>query len=197
MIPHPSALLFDMDGVLVDSLDSWWKALNAALNAFNHPPLTREAFIQRFWGHDLYANLRSLGLSEAIGPFCNNIYNQYLDCTLLYPETKPTLEQLPCFRKAVITNSPRLCVDQILARFQLTGFFETVVTSDDVQFAKPNPELVFAACRQLNVNARDVVLVGDTVNDVLAGHAAGCRVIGLNVKADETIHSLAELLKIL
>ncbi len=187
------ALLFDMDGVLVDSLDSWWHALNAALEAFHHPALTRPQFIHQFWGHDLYDNLKKLGLPEAIGPFCNQIYAQYLDCTRLYDTTKPTLEQLPQYRKAVITNSPRLCVDQILSRFHLTSFFEAVITSDDVAKGKPDPELIYTACARLNVAPARVILIGDTVNDVLAGHAAGCRVIGLNIPADQIIHSLAEL----
>ena len=97
----------------------------------------------------------------------------------------------------MITNSPRQCVEHILSRFHLTSFFEVVVTSDEVAKGKPDPELVFAACRQLQVSPSEAVLIGDTVNDVLAGHAAGCRVVGLNVEADETIHSLAELLALL
>jgi len=197
MIRSAEALLFDLDGVLVDSLDSWWHSLDAALKAFNQPGLSRDQFIQRFWGHDLYENLRVLGLPAEIGPFCNRIYAQYLDYTKLYKETRPTLEQLPQYRKAVITNSPRLCVDYILSRFLLASFFEAVVTSDDVAKGKPDPEIVYTACQRLGVSPARVVLIGDTVNDVLAGRAAGCRVVGLNVKADATIHSLAELPKLL
>lgn len=194
---HPKALLFDMDGVLVNSLDSWWKALNVALKAYNHPALTRNDFITRFWGHDLYDNLRMLGLPKEIGLFCNRIYGNYLTDTTLYPETRPTLQYLHAYPKAVITNSPRSCVEQILHNFKLTPFFQTVVTSDDVTNGKPDPELVYSACSRLHVSTPDVILIGDTINDVLAGHAAGCPVIGLHIKADATIHSLTELTTIL
>jgi HAD superfamily hydrolase (TIGR01509 family) len=190
---HPEALLFDMDGVLVNSLDSWWHALNSALKTFNQHEITRDEFIHQFWGHDLYENIRRLGLPEAIGPFCNQIYAQYLDYTILYPETVPTLERLATYRKAVITNSPRPCTERILGRYHIASFFEVVVTSDDVTKGKPDPELVFTACQKLHVTPSKTLLIGDTVNDVLAGHAAGCRVIGINIKADETIHSLAQL----
>jgi HAD superfamily hydrolase (TIGR01509 family) len=194
---HPKALLFDMDGVLVDSLDSWWYALNSALKTYGHPGLSREEFVQRFWGYDLYDNLRMLGLPSEIGLFCNRIYGQYLSSTKIYPETLPTLRQLDRFPKAVITNSPRSCVEEILRHFQLMPFFQVVVTSDEVKNGKPDPELVYTACRRLRVSPPQVVLIGDTINDVLAGHAAGCPVVGLNIKADETIHSLLELPKIL
>jgi HAD superfamily hydrolase (TIGR01509 family) len=194
---HPKALLFDMDGVLVDSQDSWWHALNSALQAYGQPSLSREEFVSRFWGHDLYDNLRRLGLPSEIGQFCNRIYGQYLSNTILYPETIPTLNQLHRYPKAVITNSPRSCVEEILRHFQLLAFFQVVVTSDEVKNGKPDPELVYAACQQLQVPPSQVVLIGDTINDVLAGHAAGCPVVGLNVKADETINSLLELLRLL
>jgi len=190
---HPEALLFDMDGVLVNSLDSWWHALNSALKAFNQPEITRDEFIHQFWGHDLYENIRRLSLPAAIGPFCNQIYAQYLDYTILYPETVPTLERLTAYRKAVITNSPRPCTERILNRYHIASFFEVVVTSDEVTKGKPDPELVFTACQRLHVTPAKTLLIGDTVNDVLAGHAAGCMVIGINITADETIRSLAQL----
>ena len=71
MTLHPVALLFDMDGVLVDSLESWWRALDASLQAYGQPGITRDEFVRRFWGHDLYDNLRRLGLPAEIGSFCN------------------------------------------------------------------------------------------------------------------------------
>ena len=75
----PAAILFDMDGVLVDSLDSWWKSLNAALKNNNNKEISREEFIENFWGHELLGNLRKLGLDEKIIVFCNNIYYNYID----------------------------------------------------------------------------------------------------------------------
>lgn len=197
MALHPAALLFDMDGVLVDSQDSWWRALNDALAAYRLPKLSRQDFIRRFWGFDLKVNLSRLGLPPEVAGFCNKVYEEYLGCTVLYPETRPTLEALARYRKAVITNSPCACVTKILDRFVLTPYFEAIVTSDDVAKGKPDPELVHVACRTLSVRPQDVVLIGDTANDVAAGHAAGCIVIGLNVKADVTIHSLSELLPLL
>jgi HAD superfamily hydrolase (TIGR01509 family) len=190
---QPSAILFDMDGVLVDSLDSWWKALNSALKKFKHQELTRDEFIETYWGHDLKANLKRLKLNPQVAPFCNITYGDHLDYIKIYPDTKGTLEQLASFKKAIITNTPTDCARQILKKFDIAQYFEAIVTSDDVLKAKPNPEIVFTACKRLGVTPNTAILVGDTESDVKAGRAAGCTVVGLNITADIMIQRLSEL----
>ncbi|PNX53343.1 MAG: hypothetical protein BV458_04955 [Thermoplasmata archaeon M9B2D] len=189
----PSAILFDMDGVLVDSLDSWWKALNSALKRFKHKEITREEFITTYWGHDLKDNLKRLQLNPEVASFCNVTYGNHIDYIRIYPDTKETLEQLSSYTKAIITNTPTDCARQILKKFSIEKYFQEIITSDDVTKAKPDPEIVFNACARLSVDAKKVILVGDTESDVKAGRAAGCTVIGLNVPADIVIQRLVEL----
>jgi HAD superfamily hydrolase (TIGR01509 family) len=193
MKPRPSAILFDMDGVLIDSLDSWWQALNDALKMCKHQEITRDEFIGTYWGHDLKENLKRLGLRPEVAPFCNITYGTHLDSVRIYPDTTRTLQQLTAYKKAIITNTPMDCAQQILNKFRIAQYFEEIVTSDDVQKAKPDPEIVFVACEHLGVNPSTVFLVGDTDSDVKAGRAAGCTVVGLKVDADITIQRLAEL----
>ena len=190
---HPSAILFDMDGVLVDSLDSWWKALNSALKKFKHQEITREEFKETYWGHDLEANLIRLHLNPEVARFCNITYGNHLDYIRIYPDTKVTLQKLSGYRKVIITNTPTDCAQQILKKFNIEQYFQEIVTSDDVVKAKPDPEIVFTACHRLGVNPKTVVLIGDTKSDVQAGRLAGCTVIGLNISADYTIKRLQEL----
>jgi HAD superfamily hydrolase (TIGR01509 family) len=190
---HPNAILFDMDGVLVDSLDSWWKALNSALKRFKHHQITREEFTKTYWGHDLKANLKRLNLNPDVARFCNVTYENHLDYIKIYPDTKATLQRLSPYWKAIITNTPTDCAQEILKKFDIAQFFQEIVTSDDVVNAKPDPEIVFTACQRLGVDPTTVVLIGDTENDVQAGRLAGCTVIGLNVSADYTIKRLREL----
>jgi beta-phosphoglucomutase len=193
MKPMPSAILFDMDGVLIDSLDSWWQALNDALRRFDHTEITREEFITTYWGHDLKANLKRLGLNPEVAPFCNLTYGNHIDAIHIYPDTQQTLQSLTAYRKAIITNTPTDCTRQILSKFRIARYFEEIVTSDDVTKAKPDPEIIFVACDHLGVDPSMVFLVGDTDSDVKAGRAAGCTVVGLNIPADITIQRLAEL----
>jgi phosphoglycolate phosphatase/pyrophosphatase PpaX len=189
----PNAILFDMDGVLVDSLDSWWKALNNALQKFKHEEITRDEFIKTYWGHDLKENLKRLHLNPEVAQFCNITYGNHIDYITIYPDTKNTLKLLASHKKAIITNTPTDCARQILRKFSIEQYFEAIITSDDVIKAKPDPEIIFKACERLGVDVKTVVLVGDTESDVKAGQAAGCTVIGLNIPADITIRRLSEL----
>jgi HAD superfamily hydrolase (TIGR01509 family) len=193
----PSAILFDMDGVLVDSLDSWWKALNNALKRFKHQEITREEFIKTYWGHDLKANLKRLQLNPEVAQFCNITYGNHLDYIKIYPDTKNTLRRLNSYKKAIITNTPTDCARQILKKFQIEQFFKEIITSDDIVKAKPDPEIIFKACERLGVDSKTVILVGDTESDVKAGQAAGCTVVGLNIAADITIQRLFDLVVLL
>ncbi len=193
----PAALLFDMDGVLVDSLDSWWKALNDALKAYDHDAITRDEFIETYWGHDLKSNLEKIGLNPEVVTFCNNVYGDHVDSVKIYPGTKETLNSLKAYKKAIITNTPGSCADQILEKIGIKKFFDEVVTSDMVIMGKPNPEIVFKACTLLDVNADKCVLIGDTQSDVEAGRKAGCTVIGIKTKADYNINKISELLEII
>jgi len=193
----PAAILFDMDGVLVDSLDSWVLALNAALKAFGHKEITRSEFIKKYWGHDLYDNLKKMNLNEEVGTFCTSAYGKHLGAIKIYPKTKNTLEKLKGYKKGVITNTPKDCTHQILKNFDIKKYFDTVVTSDEVPRGKPYPDIVFKACNTLNVKPKDILIVGDTDSDVNAGKAAGCMVVGVNIDADYKIKNISELSKII
>ena len=189
----PRAILFDMDGVLVDSLDAWWISLNKSLEAYNYEPISREKFIEKYWGHDLYDNLKTMEIPMEIGNFCNNVYGENINLIKIYTKTKYTLEKLTSYKKSIITNTPKDCAIQILKKFDIQKHFEFVLTSDDVAMAKPDPEIVLKSCEMLDVKPSEVILVGDTDSDVKAGRAAGCIVVGINVKADYTIKDISEL----
>ncbi len=193
----PAAILFDMDGVLVDSLESWWKSLNHSLKKYNQKELSRAEFIKKYWGHDLYWNLEKNNLDLKVGKFCNVIYHKYTDKVKIYKTTKETLEKLSPYKKCVITNTPRDCTDKILENLDIRKYFDFILTSDDVSIAKPDPEIVLKACERFNLNPSEVVLVGDTESDIKAGKKAGCKVIGVNIQADYMIRKLKDLLEIL
>lgn len=193
----PKALLFDMDGVLVDSLDSWWKSLNKALKQEKKQEISRDVFIKEYWGETLHYNLEKLGIDMSNSQFCNTIYQQYIDEVELFREAKETLKKLDKHPKAIITNTPKSCTIKILEKFKIKQFFDAIITSDEIEAGKPEPDMVLTACEQLAVNPKDVVLIGDTENDVKAGSAAGCITIGLKTKADFEIDSIVELLDII
>jgi HAD superfamily hydrolase (TIGR01549 family) len=189
----PDAILFDMDGVLIDSLDSWRSSLNAALKAHNNQEITKEEFIEKYWGYDLYATLDKIGLDHSIVTACNELYQEYFDKVTMYPDVKDTLQKLKRYKKGIITNTPRNRAIQVIKNFKLGRYFNTVVTSDDVDIGKPNPDIVLKACKNLGIEPAEVVMVGDTGSDLEAGNTAGCTVIGMNIDADFTVGKMSDL----
>lgn len=84
----------------------------------------------------------------------------------------------------MITNTPKENVYKILKKFDLKKYFHTIVTGDEVINGKLDPEMVVKACNLLDVEPKDVVLVGDTESDIIAGRSAGCTIIGINTNAN-------------
>lgn len=194
---HPLAILFDMDGVLIDSFRAWLQALNTSLKKFNLDEVNEQEFKEKFWGHDLNDNLKRLNLDKKVGDFCISIFGNFVDKIEIFPETKMVLEKLNSFKKGLITNTPRGCISKVLRQFNLAKYFDVVVTSDEVKMGKPSPEMILKACHAFQIEPSDALLVGDTESDVLAGKKAGCIVVGLNVDADIKIKKLSELLSLL
>jgi HAD superfamily hydrolase (TIGR01509 family) len=194
----PKALLFDMDGVLFDSLNSWWKSLNEALKKFKQETISKDQFIEEYWGFSLQKNLEKLNIEIDNKDFCNYFYKKYVDHITLFSDTKEILRKLESFPKAIITNTPKKCTMQILEKFHIKDFFDVIVTSDQIKKGKPSPDMVFKACEKLGVEVKQVVLIGDTENDVKAGRAAGCLTIGIQTSsADIVIDHISKLDKII
>jgi HAD superfamily hydrolase (TIGR01509 family) len=197
MILKPGGLLFDMDGVLVDSQESWYRLLASILRERFHRKLTREEFMERYWARDLREIFTGLGLTIELDSFCREVYSGYLDAVVIVEGASRTLEQLGHFPKAVITNTPKICAWQILEKFGLSPYFTAVLTGGEVRNGKPDPEIVFKACEALAIQPEESVLIGDSDLDVLAGRAAGSIVVGIGIEADYTIKRLPDLLDLL
>jgi HAD superfamily hydrolase (TIGR01509 family) len=194
---EPRGLLFDMDGVLVDSQESWYQLLACLVRERFSRNLSREEFMSRYWAHDLRDIFADLGLVIELDTFCREIYSRYLDDVLLAAGVRETLERLSHIPKAIITNTPAVCAWQILRKFGLQNYFTAVLTGGEVVNGKPDPEIVFKGCQALSIRPREAVLIGDSARDVLAGRAAGCTVIGIGIEGDYTIRRLPELLDLI
>ncbi|MBS1162791.1 MAG: phosphoglycolate phosphatase [Burkholderiaceae bacterium] len=75
---------------------------------------------------------------------------------------------------ACVTNKPKEFTIPLLAKMDLARHFDAVVAGDEVAEKKPHPALLLEACRRVQLNPAEVMLVGDSVNDAQAARAAGC-----------------------
>jgi phosphoglycolate phosphatase len=179
------AVIFDLDGTLVDSAGEIAAALNTTLFELGLPPLPIprvEAFIGR-GVHVLVeralAELRaSHHVEDAVRRFEAHYEKVVGTNAELYAGVMRGLEQLQTagIPMAVVTNKPRAFTVKLLQRLEVDRFFKAVVAGDDGHRRKPEGDMLIAACACLGTRASASLMLGDSDNDVLAARAAGCPV---------------------
>ncbi len=192
---QPSALLFDLDGTLVDSAPDLAAALDDALVAGGYSAAGIEA--ARGWVGNGARKLLQRALSTARQCEESRLDNAELErllehfflvyergCTqktVLYPGVLPALERWhECgIRMACVTNKPERFARIIVEHLGLSTLMPVVLGGDSLATRKPEPELLLEACRLLSVAPSEAIMVGDSVNDVLAARAALMPVIAV------------------
>ena len=112
-----------------------------------------------------------------------NVYYAENLCNVsrLYPNVKETLETLKArgYTLAVVTNKPTRHVQPVLAAFGIDHLFSEMLGGQSLPAIKPHPGPLYYLCGKFGVEPRQVLFVGDSRNDILAAHSAGCPVVGL------------------
>ncbi|HXX94911.1 MAG TPA: HAD family hydrolase [Planctomycetota bacterium] len=170
----PQAILFDLDGVLVDTYEVWFFLLNDVAQRHGYPPVTREVY-RTSWGQGIEVDAKLFYPRHTV-PEIREEYSRYYGDHLHHLRVMAgAVETLSSIRlpKAVITNSPTDLATRALSLAKLGSHFRTVVGCDQVAASKPAPDVVFEACRRLGVEPRDALVVGDSRFDEGAAQAAG------------------------
>ncbi len=181
------AVLFDVDGTLVNSIDGYRLAAERALQPYGwsvSPEAVSRAmnFGDRFW--DLVVPPELLGDEELIAQLRRDTMAHWPairdECVLVYPGIGGTLEILKSagVRLGICTAS-RGESFQPLEQAGLLGYFEEIVTARDVARRKPDPEGILLCMERMGVGAAETLYIGDTVADMQASHAAGLFAVGV------------------
>ena len=175
------AVLFDLDGTLLDTAPDMAAALNALLVSRGKPPLPY-AQARPLVSHGA-GRLVRLGFPEADPTEFAELQASYLRTyrgalsvhTLLFDGMAAVLTELARRKLAcgIVTNKPAWLTDPLLDELGLTGSFACVVSGDTVSERKPHAMPMLHAARLAGVDPRDCVYVGDAERDIQAGHAAG------------------------
>ena len=184
------AVLFDLDGTLLDTLPDLHAAACAMLHDLGRPPLPLEA-IRGYVGRGIPNLVKrvlagSLAAADdsspppqaALDSFRQHYARENGNRSTLYPGVIEGLEALKAkgIPMAVITNKAEAFTLPLLKSAGLAGYFNVVVSGDLLPKAKPDPMSLIWACGRLGVSPDDAVFIGDSINDFLAGRAAGCHV---------------------
>ncbi len=181
----PRALVFDLDGTLVDSRRDIAEACNHALAALGRPPLD-EATIASYVGDGarmlLARALQAAPDGDVVGaalvPFHAFYAKNAAAHTTWMPGALDTLRALAPLPLALATNKPRTATMALLSALGAAGLFVAVVTGDDGPL-KPRPDPILKALGPTGVAAEEAWVVGDGVQDVAAAKAAGATSIAV------------------
>lgn len=192
------AVLFDLDGVLVDSITAWFYVFNDTLRYFGLKTLPRKRFVRDFGApieQDVKKYFHGKTIKEVEHAYNMNFKNRK-NYVKLFPQSKSVLKNLKRqkIKLGLITNSTRVITLTILNHFGLKKYFEVIVTMDDVKRRKPSPDMALKACKKLNVKPKNSILIGDTKNDMLAGKRAGCITVGYKIRGNLKIDNLSDIL---
>lgn len=180
------AVLFDLDGTLVDSLDDLTDAVNQMLTSFNKNPLSSAGvrslvgkgarnLVQRALGMESPADIeRGLGLFMEF----NTAHIAYK--SRLYTGARELLENLAArgIRMAIISNKGAALSRLILETLAIDDFFEVICGGDTFPEMKPSPMPIMRVIDRLGIDSNEVFMVGDSINDIQAGKQAGIATIG-------------------
>lgn len=213
-----TAILFDLDGTLVDTAPDLGYALNLQLKKHDKPELA-DAAIRPFASHGS-KGLMALGFG--ITPEDENFIvmrDEYLDiyesvltrAPVMFDGMQATLNGIvdQDLKWGIVTNKPSRFTVPLIASMGLDQQAACVVSGDDASQPKPSPETLFLACDKAKVNPKQCIYVGDAERDVEAGRAAGMKTVvalygyidkadkPLTWGADAAIHQPRDLLELI
>lgn len=194
------AILFDMDGVLINAKDWHYDALNRALNHFGYT-ISRESHLSTFDGLPTRQKLRMLtsskNLPEGLHGFLNALKQSYT-LEISYQRCKPVfnhqyaLSRLKSegYKLAVCSNSVRQSIETMMSLSALEPYLDLIVSNEDVEKGKPNPEMYLKAMENLDSNPDECLILEDNEHGILAANASGGHLLRIGVPDDVTYKAI-------
>lgn len=189
------AVIFDMDGTLIDAKEWHYEALNQALGLFGYE-ITRYEHLVTYDGLSTADKLSMVtlekGLPQGLHKYVNALKQEYT-MEKIYTCCRPifiheyAISRLKAegYRLAVASNSVRATVDMMLQKASLEQYLDFSLSNQDVKKAKPNPEIYNVAISRLDLLPAECLIVEDNKNGIAAAMASGA-----NVMRVDSIHDV-------
>jgi HAD superfamily hydrolase (TIGR01509 family) len=187
-VPLLQAIIFDLDGVLADS-EPWWNEIDAKLlsqyGVEYHGEYHREVLgVSYRIACEFYKKAFNLPAStdemmERRGQIATEFFAKKVG---LFPGTREVLNELrlqPAVRLGLATSSVGASARPFLDRHQITNFFDVIVTGDEVEHGKPEPDIYLRTAEKLKVLPDGCLVVEDSLSGIAAGKAAKMRVAAI------------------
>ncbi len=194
MFENIKLIAFDLDGTLLDSVPDLARAVDLAMQDLGYPKVTLEQ--ASHWignGADILVSRalsQNVMVKDNLAPELVKLARSHLDhhyhdgghkLSHLYPEVKETLEALyhQGYILALVTNKPARFVPELLELHQLEHLFVDTIGGDTFIEKKPNPFALNWLLDKYQLAATEMLMVGDSKNDMQAAQAAGCHSFAL------------------
>jgi 2-phosphoglycolate phosphatase len=195
------AILFDLDGTLLDTAADFIFVVNHMRSSRNLAPIDETAIRQTV--SDGARALVTLGFQlregdagfEALRQELLDLYNQHLaDHTVMFPGIAELLSHIKSQQMnwGIATNKPRAYAEPLIAAMNFDPPCGVLICPDDVSERKPHPESLFLACSTLNCNIDEAIYLGDHQRDIACGQNAGMQTIACSygyVPAGENVET--------
>lgn len=181
------AIIFDMDGVLIDAKEWHFEALNRALTLFGMA-ISRYDHLVTYDGLPTKTKLRMLslerGLPEALHGFINEM-KQIYTMEVIYAKCKPVFQhqfalsrlKAQGYRMAVCSNSIRNTIAMMMERAELLPFLDFFLSNEDVAAPKPAPDMYLKAIERMGLRPDECLIVEDNPNGIKAARDSGAHVL--------------------
>lgn len=197
------AIIFDVDGVLIDSRDANIELFTSLLQQAGYDRPARQEILDCFhlslW-HTLEKLLKTKDPKEV-----QKVWDMAVEATastthlFKFPKNlNRTLNELSTqYRLAVVTSRIRAGLQDVFEALDISQLFETCVTYEDYKHPKPHPEPLLLAAKRMGLKPQDAVYVGDSITDIEASVAAGMKIVHLadrkHPQASTGVRSFEEL----
>jgi 2-phosphoglycolate phosphatase len=187
------AVLFDLDGTLLDSIGIYYDIVDIVFSRLKLPPVPKERFVEAAkdgdfeWDYVLPPEMkdRREELIKSATDLIYEIYPEMFEKKLkIVPGADSILEDISSngMKIGIVTSTPEEGMSykrQILKNTGMDKLIEVEITADDVQHKKPAPEPLIVCSQKIGVTPVKSVYVGDSRIDIKAGKAAGMKTIGV------------------
>jgi phosphoglycolate phosphatase len=195
------AAIFDMDGVLIDSNYAWYEMFKKTLDHFEKKSISREEFDSNVWAQDFGRTSKeyfSVSKEEVLEHF-NSLKDSFEGMLKTFDDVSPTLEELNKrgIKLGVATNTHNKLAKELLEEVDIRKHFNNIVGADDVENAKPAPDMIIKTLDNMKINKEEAIFVGDTKWDRMAAEKANVKFVGFRIDGDKRIEKFSELLEMI
>lgn len=197
------AIIFDLDGVLVDAVEWHYEALNQALKLFSYE-ISREEHDSLYNGLPTAEKLKLLtqreGLPQGLHKVIKALKRKYTDEKVIQL-CKPTHEKQILltnlkragYKLACCSNAQKYSVLNMLKGAYLDNFFEFIIGNDEGFKPKPSPDIYLATFKLLKVKPNETIIVEDALHGIQAAKTAGAKVIAVKGQEDVNLSMFTDL----